>query len=107
MKEDLARLDAVAQAELVADGEVLPIELVDAAIARIGRLNPTLNAVVTPLFEKARAAARAPELPSGPFRGVPFLLKDLICGSAGDPLYNGSRLMKSLGMVQPFDTNLA
>ena len=70
-------------------------------------MNPTLNAVGTPLFEKARAAARSPELPKGPFSGVPFLLKDLICGSAGDPLYNGSRLLKSLGMIQPFDTNLA
>ena len=107
MTEDLARLDAVAQAELVADGEVLPIELVDAAIERIEKVNPQLNAVVTPLFEKARAAARSPELPKGPFSGVPFLLKDLICGSAGDPLYNGSRLVKALGMVPPFDTNLA
>jgi len=107
MTEDLARLDAVAQAKLVADGEVLPIELVDAAIERIEKVNPTLNAVVTPLFEKARAAARSPELPKGPFSGVPFLLKDLICGSAGDPILNGSRLMKAMKMVQPFDTNLA
>ena len=107
MTEDLARLDAVAQAKLVADGEVLPIELVDAAIERIETVNPTLNAVVTPLFEKARAAARSPELPKGPFSGVPFLLKDLLLGSAGDPLCSGSRLVKALGMVPPLDTNLA
>src|SRR5262245_14399213 len=107
MTEDLARLDAVAQAKLVSDGEVLPIELVDAAIERIEKVNPTLNAVITPLFEKARAAARSPALPKGPFSGVPFLLKDLICASAGDPLANGSRLMKSLGVVPPIDTNLA
>src|SRR5262245_55171497 len=54
---DLASLDATAQADLVRRREVKPIELVDAAIARIERLNPELNAVVTPLYEQARAAA--------------------------------------------------
>ncbi len=103
---DLAWLDAVAQAELVEKGGATPLELVDAAIARIEKVNPTLNAVVTPLFEKARAQAAA-ELPRGPFRGVPFLLKDLILGTAGDPLYNGNRVLKQLGTVSPIDTNLA
>ena len=74
--EDLARLDATAQAELVRNGEATPVELVDAAIERIEPINPELNAVITPLFEKAREAA-AGELPNGPFRGVPTLLKDL------------------------------
>ncbi len=106
MTNDLAWMDAVAQAELVASGKAKPSELVDAAIARIEKVNPALNAVVTPLFEKARAQA-ASDLPRGPFRGVPFLLKDLICATAGDPLYNGNRLMKSLGSVSPIDTNLA
>lgn len=70
------RLDATAQADLVRRGEVSARELVDAAIARIESLNPVLNAVVTPLFERARAAAEGP-LPKGPFSGVPFLVKDL------------------------------
>ena len=105
--QDLAWLDATAHAKLVADGEATPLELVEAAIARIEKLNPELNAVVTPLFEKARASARSPELPHGPFRGVPFLLKDLICASAGDPLYSGNRLLKSLDARAPADTNLA
>jgi amidase len=106
MTSDLTWIDAVGQAELVAKGEISPSELVEGAIARIEKLNPTLNAVVTPLFEKGRAQA-ASHLPNGPFRGVPFLLKDLICATQGDPLYNGCRLMKSLGMVSPIDTNLA
>ena len=106
MANDITWTDAVGQAERVAKGEVSPRELVEAAIARIEKLNPTLNAVVTPLFEKARAQAGS-DLPRGPFRGVPFLLKDLICGTQGDPMYNGSRLMKSLGMVSPIDSNLA
>ena len=57
-----AWLDATAQAELVRSGQVSAAELVDAAIARIEKLNPTLNAVIHPLFERARTAAagRAP-----------------------------------------------
>jgi amidase len=60
--DDLALLDATAQAELVRKKEVQPIELVEAAIARIERLNPTLNAVITPMYELARTAA-AEKLP--------------------------------------------
>src|SRR3990172_6172926 len=74
--DDLAFLDATSQAELVRRKEVKAIELVDAAIERIERLNPTLNAVVTPMYELARKAALGP-LPAGPFAGVPFVLKDL------------------------------
>src|SRR5881296_3931260 len=82
MSDELARLDATAQAELVRQHKASPRELVDAAIGRIERLNPQLNAVVIQRFEKAHAEAAAPDLPAGPFRGVPFLLKDLICLSA-------------------------
>ena len=59
-------LDATAQAELVRRGELTPLELVDAAIARIERLDPELGAVITRQFERARARAAAPELPAGP-----------------------------------------
>ena len=55
--DDVTSLDATAQAELVRRREVKPLELIDAAIGRIERLNPTLNAIVTPLFEQARAIA--------------------------------------------------
>src|SRR5207249_9214259 len=57
MADEIAFLDATAQAELVRRGDATPAALVDAAIARIERLNPQLNAVIIPLFEKARAAA--------------------------------------------------
>jgi amidase len=80
--EETAWLDATELAELVRKGEVKPIELVDAAIERIDRLNPELNAVVTPMYDLAREAA-AGELPQGPFTGVPFLLKDLMATYAG------------------------
>ena len=60
---ETAFMDAAAQAELVRNKEVTPLELVEAAIERIERLNPKLNAVVTPMFYLAsgsRAAAGWP-----------------------------------------------
>src|SRR5213596_691069 len=107
MSDELALLDATAQAELVRQRKASPRELVDAAIARIERVNPKLNAVVTQRFEKARAEAAAPDLPDGPFRGVPFLLKDLICHSAGDPYHAGMRLLREREWVERYDTYLA
>ena len=107
MDHDLATLDALAQAALVRRREVAPRELVDAAIARIERLNPRLNAVITPLFEQARTQAMSPHLPDGPFRGVPFLLKDWFCASAGDPYYEGLPVLRELDWREPHDTYLA
>jgi amidase len=96
-------LDATAQAELVRRKEVKPIELVDAAISRIERLNPKLNAVVDHWFDEARQQAQGP-LPQGPFTGVPFLIKDLISAYAGKRLSSGSRFFADL--VAPHDSEL-
>ena len=76
-------LDATAQADLVRRGEVSPQDLVEAAIARIEAVNPGLDAVIRTRFDQAREEA-AGELPDGPFRGVPILLKDLGCVVAGE-----------------------
>ena len=92
--DSLALLDATAQAELVRNKAVKPIELVEAAISRIEELNPTLNAVVTPMYELARAAAGG-QLPDGPFTGVPFLLKDILAAYAGVRLTLGSKLLQN------------
>jgi len=92
---ELARHGVAEQAELVRRGEVTPRELVDAAIARIEALNPALNAVITPLFERARAEADSPDLPDGPLRGVPYLLKDLGATLAGTRQTSGSRAFAS------------
>jgi amidase len=89
---ELAFLDATAQADLVRRREVQPRELVEAAIARIERLNPTLNAVVTPMFDDALERASAP-LPDGPFTGVPFVLKDLTAQQAGVRYTEGSAFL--------------
>jgi amidase len=91
--EDVLWLDATAQAELIQKKEIAPLELVEAAIAKIERLNPELNAVVTPMFEQGRVAA-AGNLPKGPFTGVPFLLKDILASYAGVPLTLGAALLR-------------
>jgi amidase len=97
MRQDLADLDATGQAELVRRGELTPLELVEAAIARVEHLNPRLNAVIHEHFDRARREARE-RLPDGPFRGVPFLLKDLAGGhAAGDPYHWGTRFLRDAG----------
>ncbi|HEX4162375.1 MAG TPA: amidase family protein, partial [Acidimicrobiales bacterium] len=88
MSDDTTWLDATGQAELVRTKEVSPSELVAEAITRIGKLNPQLNAVIHELFDRAVAEASG-TLPDGPFRGVPFLLKDLGAELAGTPFNEG------------------
>src|SRR3989442_3892528 len=100
---DIALLDATAQAELVRRKQVKPIELLEATIERIERINPQINAVVTPMYEIARKTAEGP-LPDGPFSGVPFLLKDLGAGYAGVRQTQGSEFLKDF--VSPFDSEL-
>lgn len=104
---DLAKLDATVQAELVRSKQVTPLELVDAAIGRIEKVNPRVNAVIIPLFEKARAQAKRGDIPDGPFHGVPLLIKDLILATAGDPLHLGTSVLRKAGYVAPADTYLA
>jgi amidase len=106
MTDDLARLDATAQAKLVRTGEASPTELVEAAIQRIEATNDELNAVIHPLFDEARDAA-AGELPDGPFKGVPLLLKDLGPAFSGHPMHLGMRFLKEAGFRSPLDTYLA
>jgi amidase len=107
MNDLLSDLDATGQAELVRKGDATPAELVEAAIARIERLNPQLNAVIHRLYDKARADAASPALPDGPFRGVPFLVKDVVCHTAGDPYHCGMRVLKDAGWREDTDTELA
>jgi amidase len=106
MTDDLSRLDATAQAELVRDGSATPLELVDAAIARIEKLNGELNAVIHPLFDRARAAAQSRALPDGPFLGVPIVVKDLDGELAGTPYHGGNKLLKARNNVSTFTSYL-
>jgi amidase len=95
--------DATGLAHLVRRKEVTPLELVEAAIERIERNNPTLNAVVFKAYDEARATAKG-KLPDGPFKGVPFLIKDINLPVKGWPMTNGSAFLK--GYVSPEDGEL-
>lgn len=93
----LLTLDATAQAELVRSGRVTAEDLLDAAISRIERLNPLVNALSASTFDAARQRARTVEVDHA-FAGVPTLLKDLLA-YPGQPFGLGSRLMQ--GQVAP------
>jgi amidase len=92
----LLDLDATAQAALVREGEVQPRELAEAAIAAIEAQNPTLNAVVHPRFDRALDEIDR-GLPDGPFRGVPFLLKDYGAEQVDEPHHQGMAHLRRLG----------
>jgi len=102
---DLAELDAVGSAELVARGEVKPVELVEDAIRRIELVNSQLNAVVHPRYERAlRDVAAIKE--GSRFHGVPILIKDLDGISAGDPYFGGMRFLKELAWKESGESTL-
>src|SRR5213594_3034125 len=79
---DYERYDALGLAELVRRRQVSPGELLDAAIARVEARNRAVNAITMELYDYGRRAI-ADGLPDGPFRGVPFLMKDLTAAIAG------------------------
>lgn len=89
--QDYGEHDGLGLAALVTSGKASPLELLDAAIARIERHNGALNAVVYKAYEEARAVAASGKLPDGPFKGVPFLLKDLGVRVKNWPRTSGSR----------------
>ncbi len=90
---DLSLLDATTQAELVRTGDASAAELVDRAIERVEKVNGELNAVIHPLFDRARAAV-GNGLPAGPFTGVPIVIKDLDGTLAGAPYHAGNKALK-------------
>jgi amidase len=105
LEEETAWMDATDQAALVRSGAVTALEMVDAAIARIESVNPKINAVIHERFDRARTEA-AGDLPAGPLRGVPFLLKDLGAPSAGDPHHFGAGFLKKAGHRADHDSYL-
>ncbi|HEY5339355.1 MAG TPA: amidase family protein [Rhizomicrobium sp.] len=89
------RQDGFGLAALVKAKKITPLELVDEAIARAERLNPSLNAIVFKAYDLARDAAKK-SVPDGPFSGVPILLKDMRAAAIGMPTRAGSRLVPPL-----------
>src|SRR5215813_13280133 len=88
---DFDTYDGLGLAELIRRRDATPAEVLEAAIARIEARNPALNAIVTRLYDAARAAVKA-GLPNGPFAGVPYALKDLGALYTGAVTSYGSRL---------------
>ncbi len=112
--DDLSRLDATAQSDLLRRGEVTAGELTDAAIERLEALNGILNSVIHLDLEGARTRAAALDAGNAPgagangaFRGVPFLTKDLICREAGRPFHEGNVHLKEIGYTSDYDQVLA
>jgi len=97
------RYDATGLAELIAKREVTPLELLEAVRLRVESVQPRLNCFSALFFDKAEAQIEA-GLPEGPFRGVPFALKDISHQLAGTATTNGSRLFQ--GNVPDFDSTL-
>jgi amidase len=92
---EYADFDGLGLAELVARGEITSAELIEEAISRAERHNPTINALVYEMYDSARDAARETDsngVPA-PFRGVPFLLKDLLGNCTGVPTTCASRFL--------------
>lgn len=83
-------LDAIGQAQAIAKGHASAAELLEAAIARAEAVNPALNFLAQKLYDRARSAAPA----TGPFAGVPFLVKDLHVHIRGERSGEGSNLWR-------------
>jgi amidase len=101
---EFSHLDATACADLVRSGQISARELVEAAIDRIERHNPDLGAVIVPMFEQARVSLD--QLPDGPFRGVPILIKDLVATVEGTLYAGGVPALQRAGYRSPHDSYL-
>ncbi len=88
--EEYRRHDALGLAGLVKKGETTPEDLLEIAIARVEQANPALNAVIHKIYDEAHAAAKQTDR-TGPFAGVPFLVKDLGMEVKGVPMRTGCR----------------
>jgi len=97
---DYSEYDAVGLAQLIASRQVSAAEVQQVARQAIEAVNPQLNALVGPLFDKP-----LPYATDGPFAGVAFLIKDLALHAQGVPTSLGSRLTGE-GIVFPHDTDL-
>jgi len=92
--KEYEQYDGLGLVDLVRKQEISPEELCETAIERIETINPEINAVITPMFDNARTAAKTMK-PEGPFAGVPFLLKDLMAAYAGVPLTFGCKGLRN------------
>src|SRR5215469_3720534 len=85
--------DAIGLAGLIASRQISAAEALEAALARLAKVNPKINAITLDLSERARREAAAGP-PTGPLAGVPFLLKDLGQDLAGSATTSSCKLYK-------------
>jgi len=102
--EEYRQHDALGLAARVAAGEVSAAELLELAIERAEAVNPAVNGLIIPLYEQARE--RAAGALSGPFAGVPMLVKDLFQEIGGAPAYFGNKALKKADFRAPEDSEL-
>lgn len=100
---EYAAYDGLGLADLVRTRQVTPRELARCALQAIAQVNGSINAVIAPVLTDPEQIDEA-ALPDGPFRGVPFLIKDLVLHASGVPSDSGSRLFKDI--VYSYDTEL-
>lgn len=100
VEEEIVWQDIEALRGATSRGDLGAREVTDAFLARIERLDPTLQAYSAVYPERARAqadrldAARAKGDPLGPLHGIPVALKDL-CDLAGEPTKAGTTALGS------------
>ncbi len=100
---EYAQYDGLGLADLIRRREVKSTELVELALTAIEQMNPDLNAVIGFIIQQSDQVDEN-DLPDGPFRGVPFLIKDLVVHAAGVPTDSGCRLFEN--SIFPHDTEL-
>jgi len=94
---EYADFDGLGLAHLVCQRELTPMELVDAAIARVEELNPRLNAVIFSAYDQARQRAKMNL--TGLLAGVPILLKDILGHKQGWPTRQGAGFLPATGSM--------
>jgi len=100
--KEFGKYDGLGLADLVKRREVSPEELLDQAIENIDKVNSSINALVLDMYDEARKSIKE-GLPDGPFKGVPYLLKDLRASYKGVLMTGGNRLMR---FVADFDSEI-
>lgn len=90
---DYESFDAVGLADLVRSRQASPQDLLRACFERIDTRDSALNAVIHRMYDAALASLD--NLPDGPLKGVPFLVKDLVSDVQGEPLRHGARYWKN------------
>ncbi|QER39784.1 amidase [Acinetobacter suaedae] len=101
---EYVQYDGLGLAQLVKNKEIQTIELLELALARSTQVNPKLNAIIIPMYEQAKQ--RASQNLSGPFAGVPFLVKDLFQEYQGVPTSYGSHSLKRINYTPDFNAEI-